>query len=221
MAKKPKDVAVLHGHHVVTGPELRATLIPHDERVNPIRLRRRIVHAVVLVLHLALIASGVTVALAIMNGQVTLPTGERATEEAPTVCPTATYDYVPPEQVTLNIFNGTSRAGLAGSVADEFRARNFAVAAVANQQTGYRGVAAVISGAAGQPAAFTVQRHLPGSDYFQDGRTDGSVDVILVNGYEALTPPELVDQTPGQLSCPRESRRIVDDSKWPVMPPAA
>jgi len=95
------------------------------------------------------------------------------------------------------------------------------VAAVANQQTGYRGVAAVISGAAGQPAAFTVQRHLPGSDYFQDGRTDGSVDVILVNGYEALTPPELVDQTPGQLSCPRESRRIVDDSKWPVMPPAA
>lgn len=219
MAKTPKDASLLHGHHVVTGPELRATLITHEERDDPSRLRRRIIHSVVLVLLLALITSGVVVALAIMTGQVTIPTEERAAE-APTLCPTATYDYVPHEQVTLNVFNGTSRPALARTVADEFLARKFAVANVGNQETGFRGVAAVISGAAGQAAAFTVQRNVPGTDYFQDGRTDGSVDIILTAGYEALTPPELVDQTPGQLSCPRETRRVVDDSKWPVMPPA-
>ena len=78
----------------------------------------------------------------------------------------------------------------------------------------------VVSGAAGQSAAFSVQRNLPESDYFQDGRTDGSVDVILTGDFKELTGPELVDQTPGKLSCPRESRRIVDDAKWPVIPKA-
>jgi hypothetical protein len=75
-----------------------------------------------------------------------------------------------------------------------------------------------VSGAAGQSAAFTVQRNVPGSDYFQDGRTDASVDVILAQDYKALVPPELVDQTPGKLSCPRESRRAVDTVKLPVTP---
>lgn len=220
MARKPKDISVLHGHHVVTGPELRATLIERDEqRVHSVRVRRRIVHGVVLVVLLALIASAVVVALAIMDGRIQIPTAENS--KAPdSVCPTATYDYVPNEKVNLNVFNGTSKPGLARTVADEFLARKFAVAAVGNQQTGFRGVAAVISGAAGQSAAFTVQRNVPGSDYFQDGRTDSSVDIILASDYKGLTSPELVDQTPGQLSCPRESRRIVDDSKWPVTPPA-
>jgi len=104
--------------------------------------------------------------------------------------------------------------------ADEFLARKFAVAVVDNTQSGYRGVAAVVSGAAGQSAAFSVQRNLPKSDYFQDGRSDGSVDVILTGEFKELTAPDLVDQTPGQLSCPRESRRIVDSSKWPVIPKA-
>ena len=63
-----------------------------------------------------------------------------------------------------------------------------------------------------------VQRNLPGSDYFQDGRTDASVDVILAGDYEALAAPELVDQTPGRLSCPRESRRITDEAQLPVSP---
>ena len=106
-------------------------------------------------------------------------------------------------------------------MADEFAARKFIVGAVANTTSSYRGVALVVSGAAGQSAAFSVQRNLPGSDYFQDGRTDPSVDVILTGDYKELAKPELVDQTPGKLSCPREDRRIVDDPRWPVTPPAA
>jgi hypothetical protein len=27
MARKPKDLTVLHGHRVITGPELRATFV--------------------------------------------------------------------------------------------------------------------------------------------------------------------------------------------------
>ena len=210
MARKPKDVTVLHGHRVITGPDLRATFVEDDElHDNPVRMRRRILHGVVLVLLVALVAAAIMMALAIMNGQIKIPAAERS-QAAASVCPEARFDYTPPEKVNLNVYNSTSRPGLARSVADAFADRKFIVGAVANTTSSYRGVALVVSGAAGQSAAFSVQRNLPGSDYFQDGRTDPSVDVILTGDFQELANPELVDQTPGQLSCPREDRRIVD-----------
>lgn len=220
MVKKPTDATQVRGHHVVSGPELRAALIdPDDTADNPVRLHRRIVHGVVLVLLVSLIVSGIVFALAIINGQITLPTTKRS-QVATSLCPAATFDYTPNETVNLNVFNSTSRVGLARSVADELLGRKFALGTVANSETSYRGVAAVVSGVAGQSAAFSVQRNLPGSDYFQDKRSDASVDMILADEYKSLAPVELVDQTPGLLTCPREDRRIVEDAKWPVIPTA-
>ena len=211
MARKPKDVTVLHGHQVITGSDLRATFVEDDGlQDNPVRMRRRILHGVVLVLLVGLLTTAIVVALAIMNGQLNVPTAERSTAAA-SVCPEARFDYAPPETVNLNVFNSTSRPGLARTVADEFAARKFMVGTVANTTSSYRGAALVVSGAAGQSAAFSVQRNLPGSDYFQDARTDPSVDVILTGDFQALAKAELVDQTPGRLSCPREDRRIVED----------
>ncbi|GAA2869467.1 hypothetical protein GCM10010523_31970 [Paenarthrobacter ilicis] len=214
--KRPKDVTQLHGHHVVTGPELRATFA-EDEAVERSRFRRRLLHGIVLVLLVGVIAAGAVGAWAVMNGVIKVPTA--IASKAPTsLCPTATFDYLPNETVNLNVFNATSRSGLAGTVAAEFTARGFKVASVANSQTAYSGVGAVVSGAKGQAAAFNIQRNLAGTDYFQDNREDGSVDVILTPGYEGLVEPQLVDQTPGKLLCPREDQRIADNSKWPVVP---
>ena len=217
MARTPKDPTVLHGHHVITGSELRATFVEQDELENPVRMRRRILHGVVLVLLVGLVTAAIVVALAIMNGQIKIPTAERS-QAAASQCPDASFDYTPHEKINLNVYNSTSRPGLARTVADEFVARKFVVGAVGNTQSGYRGVALVVSGAAGQSAAFSVQRNLPGSDYVQDGRSDPSVDVIITGDFKDLAKPELVDQTPGKLSCPREARRVVDDPKWPVVP---
>ena len=218
--RKVQDISVLHGHHVVTGPELRATFEAAQDADGTSRVRRRVIHGVVLVLLIGLIAAAIITALAIINGQLRIPAAE-APEETVAACPAATFDYTPNNQINLNVYNSTSRPGLARAVADEFLARACVVGAVANIDAGYRGVAAVISGAAGQSAAFSVQRNLPGSDYFQDSRSDGSVDVILSQDFSALTLPEFVDQTPGKLSCPRESRRVADDDLWPVVPTAA
>lgn len=219
MARKVQDPGILHGHRVVTGPELRATFeaLRADQTA---RVRRRALHGVVLVLLLGLIAAGVITALAVLEGKLKIQAAAPAEQKVST-CPDATFNYVPPAKINVNVFNSTSRAGLASSVGKELLARKFVVGAVANIEATYRGSAAVVSGAAGQSAAFTVQRHLPGSDYFQDSRTDGSVDVILAQQYNALTPTDLVDQTPGTLSCPRDSRRVADDDKWPVVPSAA
>ncbi len=217
MARRPKDPKVLHGHNVITGADLRATFAERDELENPVRMRRRILHGVVLVLLVALLAAAIVVALAIMNGRIQLPTAERS-QAAVSLCPDATYDYTPHPKVKLNVYNSTSRPGLARTVANEFLARKFVVGKVGNTQSGYRGVALVVSGAAGQSAAFSVQRNLPGSDYVQDGRNDAGVDVILTGDFKALAKPALVDQTPGKLSCPREARRVVDDPAQPVVP---
>ncbi|TLM75029.1 LytR C-terminal domain-containing protein [Pseudarthrobacter sp. NamB4] len=218
---KQQDPSVLHGHHVVTGSELRATFDAARDADDTARIRRRSLHGVVLVLLIGLIVAAIITALAIIDGRLKIPAAEPAAEETVSACPDATFDYTPNDQINLNVYNSTSRPGLARTVADEFLARKFVVGAVSNIDAGYRGVAAVISGAAGQAAAFSVQRNLAGSDYFQDGRLDGSVDVILAQDYRGLTPPELVDQTPGTLSCPRESRRIADDQQVPVVPTAA
>jgi hypothetical protein len=218
--KKQQDASVLHGHHVVSGPELRAAFEAEHDADDTARVRRRVLHGVVLVLLIGLIIAAIITALAIINGRLKIPSAQPAGKTVST-CPAAIFDYTPNDKVNLNVYNSTNRPGLARSVADEFLARKFAVGAVANIEAGYRGIAAVVSGAAGQSAAFSVQRNLPGSDYFQDGRTDGSVDVVLAQDYKALATPELIDQTPGKLSCPRESRRVADDDKWPVMPSAA
>jgi hypothetical protein len=217
VARKQQDITVLHGHHVVSGSELRETFVEDDDQQeNPVRMRRRILHGVVLVLLVGLIAAAVAVALAIMNGQIKIPEAEQSRAAAP-VCPQAVFNYTPPETIRLNVYNSTSRPGLARTVADEFAARKFIVGAVANSTSSYRGTALIVSGAAGQSAAFSVQRNVPGSDYFQDSRTDASVDVVLTGDFKELVKAELVDQTPGQLSCPREDRRIVDDP-GPLMP---
>ena len=219
MARKPRDLRVLHGHRVISGSELRATFVEQEDTAdNPVRLRRRILHGVVLLMLVGMIAAAIMVALAIMNGQIKLPATAERSKAAVSVCPKATYDYTPPGKVHVNIYNSTSRPGLARTVADQLAARKFLVGAVGNTTSSYRGVALIVSGAAGQSAAFSVQRHVPGSDYVQDGRTDPSVDVIVTGDFKALAKPELVDQTPGQLSCPRENRRIVDDSAVPITP---
>ncbi|MEE2522567.1 LytR C-terminal domain-containing protein [Pseudarthrobacter sp. J75] len=220
MTRKLKDPSVFHGHRVVTGPDLRATFTePEDPADVPGRMTRRIVHGVVLVLLLALIISASLVALGIMNGHIKLPAAVNEPRTTVSLCPATTFDYVPPESVNVNVYNATNRPGLARSAADALLARKFVVAEVGNSDAPYRGVAAVISGAAGQSAAFTIQRHLPGSDYFQDARSDASVDVVLSTNYADLAAPELVDQTPGKLSCPRETRRIADPAPWPVIAP--
>lgn len=214
--KHPKDVTQLHGHHVVTGPELRATFA-EDARAHRGRFGRRVLHAIVLVLLVGVIAAGAVGAWAIMNNVIKIPT--TIASKAPTsLCPTTTFDYVPNETVNLNVFNGTSRGGLGRTVADQFAARGHKVGAVDNSDTAYSGIGVVVSGIKGQAAAFNVQRNLAGTDYFQDNREDESVDVIITSKYEGLVEPELVDQTPGMLSCPRENLRIADDSKWPIVP---
>ncbi|MBG0738195.1 LytR C-terminal domain-containing protein [Paeniglutamicibacter antarcticus] len=202
--RRSKDVTVFHGHHVVSGPDLQQVFAPTQELENPIQFRHRLVHGVILTALAALVIAGVVLAMLLARGDIVLPFGQSRTTAA-LACPAATFDYPANKDVLVNVYNSTLREGLATSVAAELKDRGFQIGAIANKSTNYSGPAVIVSGAAGQSAAFNLQRNLAGTDYVQDDRTDASVDVYLASGFSELVAAEKVDQTPGLLSCPQMS----------------
>ncbi|WP_081736717.1 LytR C-terminal domain-containing protein [Arthrobacter sp. MA-N2] len=216
---RQKDPTILHGHRVVTGPELRATFVdsPGPES-HPGWFSRRLLHGIVLALLIGLIVAGLVGAWAVMNGVIRFPSALASSAPA-AVCPTTVFDYTPNNKIQVNVYNAAGRSGLAKNVADQLKARGYIVGSVDNSTTSYTGSAMVVSGSSGEAAAFNIQRNVPNTDFFQDQRADASVDIILAPGFSALVPAELVDNTPGKLSCPRQDQRIADNSKLPVLPP--
>ncbi|QTF73346.1 LytR C-terminal domain-containing protein [Arthrobacter woluwensis] len=201
MARDPER---LHGSHVVSRQELEAAFAEDpDDDGDGRRFRLRLRHAVVLVVLLVLVAGGIGVAFAIQKGYLSIPQAE-STPQKTSVCPSGTFTPLKPSAVKVNVFNATDRRGLAGNVAAQLKARKFVVGAVTNRDLSLNTPVAVISGKDGYAAALTVQRQFQGADYYQDARSDGTVDVILFQGFAAVTPTAKVAQGPGQLLCPRE-----------------
>ncbi len=100
-------------------------------------------------------------------------------------------------EVTLNVYNATDRAGLAGLTAEQLEARGFVIAAVDNDPLGKTvfGVAEVRFGKAGRDAAEVVMRHVEGTTAVRDDRTSESVDLVLGVQYRELVPEAEAVQT--------------------------
>ena len=200
MPRKPKDPSVYHGHHVVSGRELRSQFAPEDPSAeNRPRRWRHIRHGVVITLLALIVVGGAGIALAILAGYLQLP--QPPESESLATCPSGTYDYLPPDKVSVNVFNAAGHEGLARQVADLLAERGFAVRNVDNERYSTEATAVVRGGFAGEAAAFTLQRNVPGSVFVRDGRSDASVDLILGPAFETLANPGLVDQTPGGITC--------------------
>jgi hypothetical protein len=202
--RRSKDVALYHGHYVVSGDDLGQVFTGEERLEDPIQFRHRIIHGVTLTVLSALVIAGIVLAVMISNGTIRLhaPAGKSAPTPS---CPGATFNYPANKDIHLEVYNSTRREGLAGSVAAQLKGRGFNVDTIANKSTDYEGTAVVVSGPAGESAAFSVQRNIAGTEYVQDARTDATVDVYLTGAFQDLVPAAQVDQKPGQLSCPRFS----------------
>ncbi|WP_462418656.1 LytR C-terminal domain-containing protein [Kytococcus sp. Marseille-QA3725] len=87
-----------------------------------------------------------------------------------------------PSAVTMNVYNTTSKEGVAGKAAKAMRDRDFTVKQVGNdpERKWYPKETAVIRhGAASEPMARTVAAQVPGATLHDDGRTDRTVDLVL------------------------------------------
>jgi hypothetical protein len=110
-------------------------------------------------------------------------------------CPTDDFTAggakpIAPGQITVNVLNATTRAGLAADTAKNVKARGFVVGNVANDPAKKKinGPAEIRFGPNGKEGAQAVVKLVDGAAPVQDTRADASVDLVLGNGFKELTP---------------------------------
>ncbi|WP_081744737.1 LytR C-terminal domain-containing protein [Arthrobacter sp. H14] len=201
--RRPADPSTLHGQKIVTSDDLREVFDDGGEVEYLPGYRRRILHGVVLTVLVAMIITAVLLALAIARGDLTVPFLETE-EDEPFACPTQVVNFPANEDVTVNVYNSTDQGGLAGSIADQLRERGYDVGEVGNRTLNNNSVTAVVvSGTDGLASALNLQRTISETEYLQDERSGGTVDVVLGRGFAGLVAAGEVDQSSGRVSCPR------------------
>ncbi|MEI2775127.1 MAG: LytR C-terminal domain-containing protein [Tetrasphaera sp.] len=96
-----------------------------------------------------------------------------------------------PDEIKINVYNTTWRAGLAGEAARELRARAFHTGTIGNDPNRAflpDDVAVIRFGPDGVEQATVLRTHLPGARMQQDERTGTEIDIVLGNGFDHLLP---------------------------------
>lgn len=98
---------------------------------------------------------------------------------------------VTPRMVSVNVYNATSRDGLAASVAESLQSQGFKVAKVGNDPLSLtiQGVGEIRRGPTGAAGGALAATRLSGAKIVPDERTDDTVDVVLGNKFRALSTP--------------------------------
>ncbi len=108
---------------------------------------------------------------------------------APTCRP---YDprVITPAKTTLNVFNATSKDGLAAAASKQLAARGFIIAEVANDPTDRKvaGVAEVRYGPQGVEQAKLILAAVKGSKAVKDARKEKVVDLVIGPKWVPLKP---------------------------------
>src|SRR5699024_7676447 len=111
-------------------------------------------------------------------------------------CPPDGATYVPLEEISANVLCGTTEAGLASRTTEALADRGVAVARTDNACSAFEGVAGLLTGTKGLPAAFTLAELFDGAEVEADSREDETVDVILCSKFESLLPKDEISIDP-------------------------
>lgn len=92
----------------------------------------------------------------------------------------------------VNIYNATTTTGLAASVADQMRERGYQIGEIANDplRRSIEGVAEIRYGGGdvGPTHARAARLAVRDAELVRDKRADNTVDLVLGNGFEVLSP---------------------------------
>lgn len=155
----------------------------------------------ILLAALAVIGLG---AAALYTDSVQLPFFDRQFAAEPTPTPSLDPVPCPPKgalpvkysKVTVNVYNGTSTAGLASRTAADIKARKFKVGKTTNAPVNYAGVARINFGTKGVAAAYTLAAHVPGALLTLDARKNATVDLTLGSDFTELVAADEVTLDP-------------------------
>ncbi|MFJ2862632.1 LytR C-terminal domain-containing protein [Kitasatospora sp. NPDC087314] len=116
--------------------------------------------------------------------------GDPAASGAPAAAQGDPHAIPQPAAVTVNVYNATAKSGLAGRTAEELKKRGFTIGKVGNAPAELDkkvpGTAQVIAGPAGAGAATLLGSQIAGATATADARTDGTVDFVIGDSYNAL-----------------------------------
>ncbi len=93
-----------------------------------------------------------------------------------------------PQQVRVDVYNGSGRRGLAGATAEALRRQRFGIGKVANAPGGARVTSAAVVryGPRGKPRATLLATYVPGARLIQDSRTTTVVDLVVGRAFTAV-----------------------------------
>lgn len=123
------------------------------------------------------------------------------TEPKPDPCVTTSASVLNATQVTIRIYNGGGRQGLAGSTAAQLRTKGFRVPTVGNTEEKV-GATVIVGMAEGNPEVALVAGFFPGATIRADQRVDSTVDVLVgseFGGFNTDAPVEVA--VPGGVAC--------------------
>lgn len=128
----------------------------------------------------------------------------RATAPKPLpACVTTPATSLLPAQVTVRIFNGGSITGLAATVGSALRGKGFNVTRTTNTEE-HISETIIVGARADNPEVLLVLGQFEKALVRVDGRTDGTVDVLVGDAYGGIakTPPTAVPVPAGSVCLP-------------------
>lgn len=138
---------------------------------------------------LALLAGVFGYAVAYMQGWVDWP----GDEPGEAVVTTEEPEPLRPNDVSMNVYNATTRPGLAGRAAEALRSQSFRVESVADDPEGasIEGPGVIRHGAAGLEQAQLLAESLPQDlELLNDARDAATIDLVLGDSWEELEDDE-------------------------------
>jgi LytR cell envelope-related transcriptional attenuator len=156
--------------------------VPQQRPARP-RRQRRFLPAVAMLCVLML-------AVAIVWWRVLHKGGDSASAQGACVTPTSKVLSLQPRTVKVRVYNATSTAGLAKTVADQLKKRGFAISTTSNDPLAnvrkVQGIGELRYGEQGADQAVLLSLQFPGIKLAEDARTDAIVDVAVGPSFKAL-----------------------------------
>ncbi|MFJ2216664.1 LytR C-terminal domain-containing protein [Streptomyces sp. NPDC101062] len=193
------------------GGKYRITGSKYPRMRRPRHRRRIVLAAVAAVVALGLAGWGTLQLIDVFSGDSTKTTtasGRTTPDCKPSPSPTTPAKALPkPEQITVNVYNATSRGGLAKTTADELRKRGFVIGKVGNAPETYDkkvpGTGMLLGATTVSDSALTVLgTQLKGATPKADTRTTKDVDLIIGSAFKTLNVQKDADQALATLSAP-------------------
>ncbi|WP_199423200.1 LytR C-terminal domain-containing protein [Actinotalea solisilvae] len=169
------------------------------------RLRRRRTHERQAVVFGSLIAGLVVAGVgsaAVYTGVVSAPFLDRefssppaddaASTLPPPPCPPEGMLPIQYTAISVNVYNGAGRSGLAGETSSALSTRGFVVPTAGNYPARLPGSAQIVFGEAGLQSAYTLAAHVPTPVLVMDQRAETAIDLVLGEQFSTLVDPAAV-----------------------------